>query len=61
MDKIALINVNKNGGSSQASSSIIKNNYTKHKDTLLQQIEKIEQQANGELQVAPLDGTIDHE
>ena len=24
-------------------------------------IEKIEQQANGELQVAPLDGTIDHE
>lgn len=24
-------------------------------------IEKIEQQANGELQVTPLDGTIDHE
>lgn len=42
LDIIALINVNKNGGSSQASSSIIKNNYTKHKDTLLQQIEKIE-------------------
>ena len=41
LDKIALINVNKNGGGSQANSSVIEENYTKHKDVLLQQIEGI--------------------
>lgn len=41
LDKIALINVNKNGGGSQADSSVIEDNYTKHKSVLLQQIDGI--------------------
>lgn len=41
LNSIALINVNKNGGGSTANASIIEDNYTKHKDVLLQQIEGI--------------------
>ena len=41
LNSIALINVNKNGGGSTANASIIEDNYTKHKDTLLKQIEGI--------------------
>lgn len=41
LEKIALINVNKNGGGSQANMGIIEENYTRHKDILLQQIEGI--------------------
>ena len=41
LDKIALINVNKNGGGSQANASVIEDNYTKHKSVLLQQIDGI--------------------
>ncbi|MBR5095719.1 MAG: hypothetical protein IK094_01270 [Treponema sp.] len=41
LNSIALININKNGGGSQANASNIEENYTKHKNTLLQQIEGI--------------------
>ena len=41
LEKISLINVNKNGGCAIANSSVIEENYTKHKDILLQQIEGI--------------------
>lgn len=41
LNKIALINVNKNGGGAQANMRIIEENYTKHKDVLLQQIDGI--------------------
>ena len=41
LEKIALINVNKNGGGSQANMGIIEENYTRHKDVLVQQIDGI--------------------
>lgn len=41
LNKIALINVNKNGGGSMANPVVIEENYTKHKEILLQQIEGI--------------------
>lgn len=41
LKKIALININKTGGGSKANSSVIEDNYTKHKDVLLQQIDGI--------------------
>ena len=41
LDKIALINVNKNGGGSTANTAIIEKNYTDHKDVLMQQIDRI--------------------
>ncbi len=42
LEKIALININKNGGNSQANHTIIEANYTKHKDVILKQIAGIE-------------------
>jgi len=42
LEKIALININKNGGNSQAKHTIIEGNYTKHKEVLLKQIEGVE-------------------
>lgn len=41
MDYIALININKNGGGGTANDSVIKANYAKHKEILLQQIHEI--------------------
>lgn len=41
LDKISVINVNKNGGGATANSAIIEDNYSKHKEILLQQIEGI--------------------
>ena len=41
LNKIALINVNKNGGGGSSNRNIIEANYTKHKNTLLQQIDGI--------------------
>jgi hypothetical protein len=41
LNKIALINVNKNGGGGSSNRNVIEANYTKHKNILLQQIDGI--------------------
>ena len=41
LENIALININKNGGTGRSNRTVIESHYSKHKDVLLQQIEGI--------------------